>query len=359
MKRIRQLDGLRFVAVSFVLLQHFAYYIGQKFSAGYYGVDLFFVISGYLITGILLKQTGTPGKTYLQFLGRRTLRIFPIYYLTLGILWLVNFPHVRESILYFLTYTYNYAVVIHDIPLNHTTHFWSLSVEEQFYIFWPWLVLGLKKYPSLLKVILWGLILFCGLQLVWHVVPSLTPYNYYGLIPRAFSLALGGLGAIYYSEGKISFRWLAQGWIEPVSILILLFFLHYPLGVQPIILPLISLFFILKAVHKGFQTPWIATALSNRWVVYLGTISYGIYIYHLPIAYYFTNDLFYAYIWNRIDFDAFGPLAKLQYHPWILKLPLYSLAAVVAAHVSYQYIEKPILQLRDRYFRYPSSQTIE
>lgn len=355
MERIRQLDGLRFVAVSFVLLQHFAYYIGQKFSAGYYGVDLFFVISGFLITKILLQQNGSPGKLYLRFLGRRTLRIFPIYYLTLLVLWLVQFPYVREHILYLATYTYNYAVVAHQIPLNHATHFWSLSVEEQFYIFWPWIILGLKKYPVLLKGVLVAVILFCGLQLLLDIIPFFTPYNYYGLIPRAFSLALGGWGAMCFADKKSLPVWLKATWIEPVVIVLLLYFLHKPLPVQPIILPLISLFFILKAVYGGFSMQWLAKGLSNKYVVYLGTISYGIYIYHLPIAYYLTNDLFYAYIWNRIDFAAIPWGAKLQYHPWLLKLPLYSTAAVIAAHVSYQYLEKPILSVKDRYFRYPAA----
>ena len=81
MKRIDQVDGLRFIAVVFVLIEHFASIIGKYISAGYYGVDLFFVISGFLITGILLNSKGTFGSVYKKFIGRRTLRIFPLYYL--------------------------------------------------------------------------------------------------------------------------------------------------------------------------------------------------------------------------------------------------------------------------------------
>ena len=83
MKHYKQLDGLRFIAVSLVLVEHFATFLGRHISAGYYGVDLFFVISGFLITNILLRSNESFGKTYKNFIGRRTLRIFPIYYLTI------------------------------------------------------------------------------------------------------------------------------------------------------------------------------------------------------------------------------------------------------------------------------------
>ena len=79
-----KIDGLRAVAISLVLLEHFAMIIGRPIFAGFYGVDLFFVVSGFLVTGILIKQNDkTFLENYKRFIGRRTLRIFPIYYLTI------------------------------------------------------------------------------------------------------------------------------------------------------------------------------------------------------------------------------------------------------------------------------------
>ncbi len=150
MKHFKQLDGLRFVAVFLVLIIHFATIIGMHFSAGYYGVELFFVISGFLITTILLKTEEPFGIAYKKFIGRRTLRIFPIYYLTIFILFIIGNKYVHEYLIYCLTYTYNY--IYFKVPVNSISHFWSLGVEEQFYLFWPFLILSLRNNLKLLTI---------------------------------------------------------------------------------------------------------------------------------------------------------------------------------------------------------------
>src|SRR6476660_648124 len=122
MRHYKKIDGLRCVAVSFVLIEHYMFYLGKHFSAGYYGVDLFFVISGLLITNILLQPDGRSFlQNYTRFLSRRSLRIFPLYFLVVFLLWLLNFSEVRVYILYILTYTFNYAWVYYHIPLNPAT----------------------------------------------------------------------------------------------------------------------------------------------------------------------------------------------------------------------------------------------
>jgi peptidoglycan/LPS O-acetylase OafA/YrhL len=145
-KYFDKIDGLRFVAIAFVLIEHFANDIGHRLSAGYYGVDLFFVISGFLITNILLKSKGSFKQAYTKFLGRRTLRIFPIYYLTIGVLLLLSYDTYKHDALYLLTYTFNYAWVYLDIESNSLSHFWSLAVEEQFYLFWAYVLLVSHNY---------------------------------------------------------------------------------------------------------------------------------------------------------------------------------------------------------------------
>src|SRR6266568_1679125 len=144
MNYVNKIDGLRFVAIALVVIEHFAPFIGERYTMAYYGVDLFFVISGFLITSILFnsRQNDTFFNSYKKFIGRRTLRIFPIYYLTILILFLINLEVVRQYLFYFLTYTYNYAWIYYKIPLNPVRPFWSLCVEEQFYLFWPIIVLS-------------------------------------------------------------------------------------------------------------------------------------------------------------------------------------------------------------------------
>lgn len=208
MKYFKQLDGLRFIAVFLVLIQHFATFVGRHFSAGYYGVDLFFVISGFLITTILIKSNEPFGRAYKKFIGRRTIRIFPIYYLTIFLLYIIGDKDVHQWFIYCITYTYNYAWNYFNIPVNSISHFWSLGVEEQFYLFWPFIILGLRTRTTLLKYVILLLVMVCGVQHYFHVfkTPALSGL---GLIPQAYALGIGALGAVFYTPSM--FCW----WIEP------------------------------------------------------------------------------------------------------------------------------------------------
>src|SRR5687768_13017462 len=96
-----RLDGLRCLAIGSVMVFHYIFWLGVPLSAGYYGVNLFFVLSGFLITNILIKEGTEPfGTRYVNFIGRRALRIFPVYYLTLLILYICNAPHIHERMPY-------------------------------------------------------------------------------------------------------------------------------------------------------------------------------------------------------------------------------------------------------------------
>ena len=143
--RIAGLDGVRALAVLLVMTVHL-YLVG----CGWIGVQLFFVLSGFLITRILLasKDKGGAGRYFGQFYLRRSLRIFPAYYAYLAAVFAAAALHhaANEGRLlamapYLLSYTYNYGLLLAE-PLrsNWTSHLWSLSVEEQFYIVWPLLI---------------------------------------------------------------------------------------------------------------------------------------------------------------------------------------------------------------------------
>ena len=157
------LDGLRAVAVLWVLLHNGAYYpalnydspvrlaFGFLSASGWLGVQMFFVLSGFLITGILLdaKKSQVP-QLLKRFYARRFLRIFPVYYFTLFVLLvcsliLVEQPRwlqqVEDSFIWFALYLVNWVQPLREVGLGH---FWSLAVEEQFYILWPFAVLGLS-----------------------------------------------------------------------------------------------------------------------------------------------------------------------------------------------------------------------
>ena len=214
MKHIKQIDGLRFIAVFLVLLEHFATAIAKHFEAGFYGVDLFFTISGFLITSILLNAKEPFWAAYKKFLGRRTLRIFPLYYAVVFILYIANHPFVHQYIFNFLTYTYNYAWVKYNIPGNSAAHFWSLSVEEQFYLFWPILILLLRNNKTALQILFTLSLVLCALQFCCSIFISVVPYNVAGIFPRAYSLVMGGLGAYLLQQNKLPYKLLENKWFE-------------------------------------------------------------------------------------------------------------------------------------------------
>ena len=145
-----QLDSLRTIAVFGVMLHHFwpEAEIRAGLTFGFLGVQLFFVLSGFLITGILLRgrevahrTQQSARKSFGLFYARRFLRIFPLFYATLAVAWWVGLPEVRDSVFWHLAYASNiYFVHIGDWH-GSISHLWSLAVEEQFYLVWPFIIL--------------------------------------------------------------------------------------------------------------------------------------------------------------------------------------------------------------------------
>jgi peptidoglycan/LPS O-acetylase OafA/YrhL len=172
-----QLDSLRFLAVLGVLVAHYwdSRLLGDLDWA-HIGVSLFFVLSGFLITGILLDcrrmaddSSQSPMYFVRQFYARRFLRIFPIYYLVIVILIWRNIPPAREIWLWMVTYTTNIYITMHNTWVGSMGHFWTLAVEEQFYLVWPWVVLFLPR-KWLLPTILF-------------IIPLSSAYKFYAYFP--------------------------------------------------------------------------------------------------------------------------------------------------------------------------------
>ena len=143
---IPQLDTIRAIAVLLVIIHHWLPQdsVLNIVPNGPLGVNIFFVLSGFLITGILLREKDKAEvlkqkkKTiFRNFYIRRSLRIFPIYYLFLFVLWVIHDPSVQSDGTYFYTYTSNYLFYSQEFFPARTAHLWSLGVEEQFYLLWP------------------------------------------------------------------------------------------------------------------------------------------------------------------------------------------------------------------------------
>lgn len=351
MKYYGKIDGLRFVAILFVLIEHFADKVGHLISAGYYGVDLFFVISGFLITNILLKSKKSFFTSYKNFVGRRTLRIFPIYYLMLGSMLVLGYQACWDSIFYLATYTYNYAWIHEGIQVSWLSHFWSLAIEEQFYLFWPIFILATRTRPRFQFVATAMLTATCFFQLTTGYFTCVNDYNFVGLFPRAGSLCMGALGAMLFHHDKLGDALLGKNilleWLVMGSLAVSLVTTYQ---MKYVVLSLCSLYLILKSVHSDFHIGFINRFLENRKIQYIGTISYGIYIIHPPLGNWITTNVISPW-WYRIDFDALGIFSFTRHCLWVAILPTYMLLCIGVATISSRYIEKPILSLKDRLFK--------
>ena len=148
---MRQLDGVRALAVFAVIASHWTTYHPFWFN-GTVGVQLFFVISGFLITGILLdareraaRERVTRRSVLWRFYARRFLRIFPLFYGTLLVTYVAGFQAVRSTIAWHVAYLSNALFASRGAWLGEVSHFWSLAVEEQFYLVWPVVLLACRR----------------------------------------------------------------------------------------------------------------------------------------------------------------------------------------------------------------------
>jgi len=351
----KQIDTLRFFAVFMVLMDHFAHHIGLFFSAGYFGVDLFFVISGFLITRILLNIKAEFISGYRNFVARRFLRIVPLYFFTITILAILGYTYVNEYMLYCFSFTFNYAMVYFGLPNNAITHFWSLCVEEQFYLLWPLIVLPLRDRRTFLFVIVLVIVSLCYLQFYFTLIKPLVKYRWVGLIPQAYAIGIGAAGAIACKEKwkhNILFNSKITEWL---CFILLIYFLHTHHAIKYFLIPFLSLFLVLKCYYNAFAQKYLTSIFNNKFLIYLGTISYGIYLFHLPLGYYLETYLFQPFLTSTIHTTD-----KLQSEisgnqEWLYKFPILTILTVFLASISHRYVEIPILNLKDKYFRYDNN----
>ena len=298
--RVESLDGIRGVAILMVLISHAGW-----FTNGWVGVDLFFVLSGYLITGILRKSTSDPFY-WRRFYIKRATRILPPFVLgivVVGLLW----PHASFIVLggYLLSLGNLMNISRFDIlPLDH---FWSLSVEEHYYLFWPLAVLTLsrRRLQWLLAAII---VAEPVIRFAFTFVLTRHDINpIYFLTPfRIDGIALGSLLALMLEQNcwrERLKRCAGPGAIVGAAVFMTLWtvlgHIHFfPFSFNPIFnaigywLVAVTAFFLVA--HACVLPDSLLTRLlRNRMLVALGTISYGVYVYHwilmTLVKHYFTS----------------------------------------------------------------------
>jgi len=341
-KHFPSLDGLRCLAILPVVWHHSTPWpLEGVLGRGPLGVDLFFAISGFLITTLLLRESTDTGSISLSgFYARRSLRIFPLYYaaLLLYVVWawcgLDAGPqrnHFFESLPAYATYTSNWLV---NFDVAHPVLFafsWSLATEEQFYLVWPWVLRAARRrwVPVLFMVAALVVDQSANLGLLSRVLDaSGLPFRMLASI--AGPICLGALlaHALHHSRGHHVLRAVLGGKASaPIALLVLGLLVSQP---EPSLLAIHLAMTALVGACCIRSDHGLRTVLEIRAARYVGTISYGMYMLHISAI----------------------SLAKRALPPTAPTLVTFLLAlgiTVGLAHISYRLFETPFLQLRHRF----------
>jgi len=332
------LDGLRAVSVFTVMVYHF----GLARVPGDLGVSAFFVLSGFLITWLLLKEDrATGGVSLTRFYTRRVLRIFPAYYAFLALSFAIDHlrhdpwsPALRNSA---IVYLINYFNAFNGHPNTSIAHAWSLAIEEQFYLLWPLAFLLLRRQSgrATLRIVV-GII---AAVVIWRstaflLIGASQAYVYNAFETRFDNIAIGCLLALLLNQGRLkgavdaTARW---SWL-PVFTLVLLVIsrvfmptsYHYSAGFT-VDAALIAIF-IVQILQRHRQRLW--SWLELPIVRYLGTISYPLYLYH--------------------QWGLGAAARQLHMLPEGVQFLAGSLMCIAVASGSYFLVERPFLRLKRR-----------
>lgn len=342
------LNGIRAIAALAVLISHInnrMEYFGlpkkELLDLAGYGVTMFFTLSGFLITFLLLKELEKTGDVAIKkFYMRRVLRIWPLYYLyLLMVICLEGFSSIQWPILFYLLMIPNFKNsfngIINTVVGTKTTsfmvgHYWSLGVEEQFYAFWPWIV---KRGKYLLQILILFPVFYVLLKLALRVFHA--PYNVLVFVnyTRFGCLAIGALGAYLYFHHKQKFAFLNH---KAIEILAWLFFVvvalnkfHLTSIIDHEIISVFTLIIIFNQVNNEGKI----ISLENKVFDYLGKISFGLYVYN-PLVIYLMSLLY---------------TKMALVNQWYTVPMIYvfvTLAVIAIAHLSYNFYEKPFLKLK-------------
>ena len=351
------IDSLRALAVLAVIIYHVDV---NYLPGGFLGVDLFFVLSGYLISSLIIKEYRKTGSINLyNFYLRRARRLLPAVYfmITVGIILMVMFNEVllkksHLDAIFGYIYSSNWWYIFHKLDYFDTfgsqspfKHLWSLAIEEQFYMIFPLLFLlinskkkgkdGTYKLSKSFLYIVLGLIFVSLVTYILLFDINNISRIYFGTDTRAFSLLVGVVGAILYPMDKLNTKITPQenivySVVSLISISALITIMIYTSEYNTLLYRggflLVAILGIIIIISSGKQHTIMAKLLSFKPVVFIGKISYSLYLWHFPILVLTT------------------PVSEIG-NPNNFYVILRVILTFIVAIISYVFVERPIRKL--------------
>jgi peptidoglycan/LPS O-acetylase OafA/YrhL len=365
----RGLNGLRFFAAIAVVITHIElikYQSGYSeiwaknkliFELGSLGVIFFFVLSGFLITYLLLQEkTVTNTIAVKKFYLRRILRIWPLYYLIVLLGFLV-LPHIHfmdnpylekfmdqnfnTNFLLYLLFLPNLAFSIYA-AVPHIGQTWSIGVEEQFYVIWPLIV---KFSKNVLKALLLVIAILITAKVIVLLLYQSHPDNSVLKVVKPFlamtkmeSMAIGGIGAYYLFRGNQKIKWFFSNIILFLSLISIVLLVYLtPAFLQDGMYLVYSVLFLIIILNVS-SNPASVIKLENKLFIILGNISYGIYMYHLMVIALVINGAVY-----------FGMEVNNSVSSQLIIYSSTIFLTLVVSWLSYTYFEKWFLKLKHKF----------
>jgi peptidoglycan/LPS O-acetylase OafA/YrhL len=355
---LKGLNGLRAIAAVSVIISHITLALSEfglnnnlfgKYSDGRVkpflladlGVSIFFSLSGFLITYLLLLEKEKGEIAIKKFYIRRILRIWPLYFLYLALaftaFYVYSISFDKSTVFYYFVLAANIPYILGaNFPL--ITHYWSLGVEEQFYLFWPWVIKKIK-IEKLQRIILTGTVFLIVVWICFFLISKKWGYHlpYQSLLITRFPVMLiGALGAIfYYRKNQLLIRFATSKIIQGICWFI-------------IFLSAINLFHTISIIDHigiGLVTVCIIYAqvteknkminLENKWCNFLGKISFGLYVYHPLIIF--------------LNIKLFGIFQNKNIGSYLFIYLFIILSTIITAFISFTYFEKWFLKLKSSY----------
>jgi len=321
-----------------------------RLSGGYLGVDVFFALSGFLITSLLVEEYERNGAISLRkFYARRALRLLPALVVLIGlceVVLLVAIPPEFWSLALayaaaVLFYVANWAS-IWGMQLGVFSHTWSLAIEEQFYLLWPLVLIGLLRFVrnqrAIESIVVGGAIAAIAYRIVIAGMGASLSHLYRGLDAHADPLLIGCAAGLFLCWGRLPSSRIALagakivGLVAAVSLTFLFVAAGFPADyVRYQVGAVTALAAVLIIVDVCVARSWLARGLENPLLVSLGRISYGVYLWHYPIFY------------------AVGALSLNGQVPALPRMIAGCIATLAIATASYQIVERPALELKQRF----------